>query len=237
MAQDANRFILYHRYIIEIAPLQAYASALVFSPRKSTIRTLYRNLEPSWIRTSPILENWSLCLQTLEGHNGRVYSVIFSPDGRRLASSSRDNTVQIWDAETGTLQHTLEGHTGWVNSVIFSPDGQQLVSGSRDNTIRIWDAETGTLQQTLEGHTDSVRSVIFSPDGRRLASGSRDNTICIWDDKTGALQQTLEIGTSLTELSFSPDDFHLQTELGFIAPGQSSLPIQTPQLVGVLREC
>ena len=62
----------------------------------------------------------------------------WSPDGRRLASGSYDNTIGIWNATTGELEQTLEGHTGEVYSVNWSPDGRHLASGSRDKTIRIW---------------------------------------------------------------------------------------------------
>jgi WD40 repeat protein len=107
--RDANRFILCNRYAIEIAPLQVYASALVFSPTMSRMRILFRDERPSWISTSPLVEeNWSLCLQTLEGHTESVSSVTFSHDGRRLASGSDDRTVRIWDAETGVLQQTID---------------------------------------------------------------------------------------------------------------------------------
>ena len=210
MIQDAKRFILYNRSIIEKAPLQVYTSALVFSPR-STIRTLFQNEEPSWIKSSLTLgENWSPCLQTLEGHMNSVYSVMFSHDGRRLASGSLDNTIRIWDAETGALQQTLEGHTRSVFSVMFSHDSQRLVSGSADRAVRIWDAETGTLQQTLEGHTDWVYSVTFSHDGWRLASGSADRTVRIWDAETGTPWQTLKGHTGLVHsVMFSHDDQRL----------------------------
>jgi WD40 repeat protein len=82
---------------------------------------------------------------------------------RRLASSSNHETVRIWDAETGTLQHTLDGHTARVNSIAFSHDGRQLASSSYDETVRIWDAETGALQQTLEINA-SPEQLLFSPD-------------------------------------------------------------------------
>ncbi|KAF7508093.1 hypothetical protein GJ744_009675 [Endocarpon pusillum] len=207
MIQDAKRFILYNRWIIEKAPLQVYTSALVFAPKKSIIRKQFSSLGPSWITTGPATdENWSQCLQTLEGHSGPIYSVTFSADSRRLASASSDRTVRLWDSETGALQQTLEGHSKSVNSVAFSADGRRLASASYDSTVRLWDSETGALQQTLEGHSKSVNSVAFSADGRRLASASDDSTVRLWDSETGALQQTLEGHSSLVNsVAFSAD--------------------------------
>ena len=78
--------------------------------------------------------------RTLKGHNAMVLSVAFSPDGKRLASASRDETVKVWDAATGQEILTLKGHTGLVSSVAFSPDGQRLASASADQTVKVWDA-------------------------------------------------------------------------------------------------
>ncbi|MEH1891997.1 MAG: ribosome assembly protein 4, partial [Nostoc sp.] len=64
-------------------------------------------------------------LNTLEGHRSPVSSVVFSPDGQRLASASADNTIKLWDAATGKPLQTLSGHSSRVLSVVFSPDGQR----------------------------------------------------------------------------------------------------------------
>ena len=129
--------------------------------------------------------------RSLTGHSDAVWSVAWRPDGRQLASGSRDNTIIVWDAETGAPVRTLAGHSAAVTSVAWRPDGRQLASGSWDNTIIVWDAETGAPVRTLAGHSAEVWSVAWRPDGRQLASGSSDNTIIVWDAETGAPVRTL----------------------------------------------
>ena len=159
LTHDVQRFILFNRGVIENAPLQAYHSALIFSPSHSLTRYLFKNEEPQWVTAkSAIGSTWGACLQTLEGHNDWVNSVVFSPDGSRIASGSYDNTVRIWDAVNGDSLCTLEGHSSSVNSVAFSPDGSRIASGSDDKTVRIWDAGNGDCLHTLQGHSASTES-------------------------------------------------------------------------------
>src|SRR6266480_670603 len=155
LVRDARRFIMYHKWAIEKSPLQAYTSALVFSPGRSLIRGLFKEEEPKWITIKPALgDKWSACLQTLEGHRGLVWSVAFSHDSTRLASASYDNTVKIWDASSGECLRTLKGHTSAVYPVAYAHDST---------------------------HTSAVYEVAYSHDSTWLASASHDNTIKIWD--------------------------------------------------------
>ncbi|GLI82111.1 hypothetical protein PoHVEF18_010512 [Penicillium ochrochloron] len=153
--------------------------------------------------------------QTLRGHLDWVLSVGFSRDDQLLATTSRDNTVGLWDVATGALQQTLEGHSDWVLSVAFSRDSRLLATGSRDNTVRLWDTVTGSLGRTLEGHSDWVRSIAFSHDGRLLATGSGDNTVRLWDMARGSLQRTLEGHSDwVRSIAFSHDGRLLATGSG-----------------------
>ncbi|KAF2189253.1 WD40 repeat-like protein [Zopfia rhizophila CBS 207.26] len=211
LVRDARRFIMFHKLAIENSPLQAYASALLFSPTGSLIRGLFRHEEPKWITILPAMrDQWSPCLQTLEGHSSWVRSVAFSHDSTRLASASYDNTVKIWDASSGDCLQTLEGHSSSVNSVAFSHDSTRLASASYDNTVKIWDTSSGDCLQTLEGHSSWVSSVAFSHDSTRLASASSDNTVKIWDTSSGDCLQTLEGHSSwVSSVVFSHDSTRL----------------------------
>ena len=130
-------------------------------------------------------------------------SAAFSPDGKRIVSASADNTVRIWDVETGKEIRKFEKHTDQVNSAAFSPDGKRIVSASDDKTVRIWNAETGEEIHRFEEYSNDVRSAAFSPDGKLVVTADADFSVRIFDVESGAVFQ--KSGLSWNAVSFSPN--------------------------------
>ncbi|MBD2506090.1 WD40 repeat domain-containing protein [Nostoc muscorum FACHB-395] len=175
---------LMHRQVtIALSLDDTAAHSLVLSRDGETIVTgSYRKIKV-W-RTSPQTGIKSLKdaqpLHTLMGHSHIVRSLAISADAKLLVSGSWDQTIKIWQLETGELLHTLKGHRDKVYAIALSPDGQIIASGSADKTIKLWHLQTGELLGTFTGHGNIVTALAFTASGDMLVSGSLDKTIKIW---------------------------------------------------------
>jgi WD40 repeat protein/serine/threonine protein kinase len=197
--------------IFELPPGQEYF-AVAFSPDDHYLVTG---------RLTAALQVWDAktgdAIGTLGSHDREIRAVVFSRDGKHLASASPDGQVKLWDAtrlaENQQGRLTLHARVPRPSSnVAFSPDGRRLATGGERDTIKIWDVETGQELQTLWGHSGEVYTVAFSPDpdGRWIASGGEDSSVKVWDSRTGKLLHSFRGHTGLvSSVAFSPDGLHL----------------------------
>ena len=141
-----------------------------------------------------------------------VYSLVFSSDGKTLASAGISGTVRLWDPASGKEIRQFQGHQGTVFAVAFSPDGTTLASAAEDKTVRLWDVGSGKEIRQLLGHPGWVGSVRYSPDGRILVSAGDDGMVRLWEAATGKEIKNLHPHQGgVYSLAFSPDGGRLAT--------------------------
>ncbi|KAF2147935.1 WD40 repeat-like protein [Myriangium duriaei CBS 260.36] len=208
---DASRFIHQYRYIIDMAPLQLYFSALWFVPKSSIIgQTFHSDIsnltEFELVPEAPT--NWSKDLQKLEGHQSYVRGVVYHPNGKIIASGAYDNTVRLWDTSTGEQLHTFEMKESALDTA-FSHDGETIAvltySGSTVNSwsVRTWSVRTGEQLQEFEGDDGAVEGITYTSSGdifSVLGSGERSINIV-----TGASQELMSSPSRVDSIIWSTD--------------------------------
>ena len=113
-----------------------------------------------------------------------VNHVVFSPDGRFIASASFDKSIRIWDGLTGKFIARLLGHVQSVYKICWSADSRMIASASKDSTVKLWNLNMNTNKKNrliidLPGHADEVYTLDWSPNGQYLVSGSKDRMLRI----------------------------------------------------------
>jgi WD40 repeat protein/serine/threonine protein kinase len=186
--------------------------------------------------------------KTFLPRTGMVWSVAFSPGGKRIVFGSQYSTARVWDAARGMEFLALKGHTAPVRGVAFSPDGKRILTGAgdpgRQAETKVWDAATGKeLLAINKGLTGEVWSVAFSPDGKRIVTGAGNRAggpgqAKVWDAWTGKELLDLKgLPARVASVAFSPDGKRIVTGVGFVhGPTLGEAKVWDAQTGGELLE-
>jgi WD40 repeat protein/energy-coupling factor transporter ATP-binding protein EcfA2 len=187
-----------------------------FSPDGQTFATSSGEVQQARTGTDNTIRLWDVAtgaeIREFVGHVSAVWSVAFSPDGTRLASSSGQllakdvGSVRVWNVATGAELMRFEGHQGVIGSVTFSPDGAFVLSGSDDMTARLWNLKTGREERVFEGHTGFINTALFDADGHTIITGSDDDTIRLWNANTGEeIYRNEDYNDTIQDMALSAD--------------------------------
>ena len=187
-------------------------NTVAFSPDGETIASASRGLIHLWNTKGALLRLWYARtgehLENLIHHIDSVRTVVFSPDGKLIASGGYDSRLRLWDANTGHHITTLKGGGP---AVAFSPDGELLANAYKADgiigTIGLWDVRSGELRHVLKEYHNLLTCLAFSPDGETLASGSGDSEIILWDIPTARRRYSLttQHTEAVSSVAFSLD--------------------------------
>lgn len=164
----------------------------------------------------PIFKIWDShrreVLHECVGHTGTVTSLCMSADRKFALSGSTDQTVRLWDVETGKCLRVFNEQDGgaWISSTALSRNGNRALSASSNGVIRFWDTTTGNYLRTINAHKDFISQVGITADGKFAASASWDRTVKLWDLSDGFCMKTLdEFSDRVTSVAFNGREDYL----------------------------
>ena len=139
--------------------------------------------------------------------------MVFSPDGKQIATGNVDTTIKLYDADTGKMQASWSAHGTSVTGLAYSPDGKLLASSGADQLARVWTlAKPGATPITLAGHNGPVSAVAFRKDSQHVATCGSDMLVKLWklEGSMGKEVQTFRGHKDwITSVNFSKDGFFI----------------------------
>ncbi|MCZ8118687.1 MAG: DnaJ domain-containing protein [Microcystis sp. LE18-22.4A] len=162
--------------------------------------------------TIPERLSWQ-CFQTLKGHQANIGAIDVSPDGKIIASAGEDQTIKLWQRETGKLIYSFLGVNEPIQTLAISPNSKSIIAGGLDGRISQWQLDTKQYKSSFfarvnapHSHDGVILQLAFAANERFIVSASNDKTLRIWGYHTGELKRTL-IGheEAVNTCAISPD--------------------------------
>lgn len=197
----------------------AYAASSSDDGRRVvTLSPVFSGVSGRDMKQSTAMKLWDgdagALIAVLNGHEGFIFSACFSPDSRKIVTTSVDGTARVWEANAGIEIARAISDTGrrMLYNAAFDPTGRKIHTESRFGKARTWDAETGKeLSPNNPKSEDRVRAW-FSPDGSRILIAPRHGPPRILDMKSGAEVSKLdELGDDINYVCFNPNAHRLIT--------------------------
>ncbi|WP_414623430.1 TIR domain-containing protein [Calothrix sp. CCY 0018] len=140
----------------------------------------------------------------LIGHEGTVFDVAWSPDGKKIATAGGDGKIKLWNLNGKKINCTKVGNYSEVYSVSFNRDAKTIAFTSSEIN-GLWNISKKTIQQTKLTGDKKKLTTVNSPGGKIIATASGDNTVKISNKQGGFLQTLKGHNGSIMSIKFSPD--------------------------------
>jgi WD40 repeat protein len=196
---------------------------LAFSPRSDVLALSGKGYQRPDNNSNVIL--WEIRRKRVirelrNGHERGIFSVAFSPDGKRLVTGGHDARLVFWNIHRQVPERILKT-AGDVNAIQFRADGRTLVTGDGAKVVTLWDVDRGAVIRTLKGHTAAVTSLdIDNQNSDMIVSGGDDGKVIVWSLPTLNRLLIKKLPMKGEPISFSPDGDRLA-----IQEGQSSISL------------